>query len=223
MKLCVIGHMGSIGRRYAAICEDLSLNWYGLDVSDPYYKWPINLDDTTHFLIATPTNTHITILQKLLITTKQPKKILVEKPICPLGKTPEGIKLCRILEKEGHKVYMVNNYAYYPFPEETPPDNITMYDYFHSGNDGLIPDCIQLIYLAKGQIFLNNKSPVWGCTINGHNLDRIDLDSCYISMIEDFISDGKKHGRLWDIDDAERAQYKTIEYGESVNWLPSQN
>lgn len=192
MSVLLMGHLGNMGRRYAAVLDYLEQHWQGYDVREIRTCPP--LTNFTHVIVATPTDTHVKILADLL---NQPHKlsILCEKPIAR-GAIPA------IENPYGHTVAMVNNYNYIDLP---PREGVTFYDYYNSGSDGLHWDCIQLVHLARGHISLNNKSPVWACTINGARIDRAAIDQSYVDMIADFCG---PQLRLWGIDDIIEAHRK---------------
>ncbi len=101
------------------------------------------------------------------------------------------------LKKAGTRIQMVNQYDYLPkyqiAGKAVPVDGPTTYDYWNSGKDGILWDCIQLIYHAKGSISLANESPVWRAALNGHVLSIADMDQAYITMIERWLVDPACH------------------------------
>ena len=201
-KVCVIGAKGNMGRRYMAILDHLGVEAVGVDDGDHVISSGI-----THYIIATPTYTHTGVLEHLEAGwTNCP--ILCEKPV---SKYPAALN--RVLRMAiGRRIYMVNQYAYYS--DQLPQKSgITCYDYYNSGKDGILWDCIQIIHLARGEITtLTNKSPVWRCVINGTELNREAIDLCYVKMIRDFISDGREYGRLWGWDDIKASHEKVLRY-----------
>ncbi len=66
----------------------------------------------------------------------------------------------------------------------------TEYNYFRSGKDGLVWDCLQIIALANDEISLRNDSPIWRCKINGTTLDLSDMDYAYHSFIKKWTKNG---------------------------------
>jgi hypothetical protein len=195
----VIGCNGNMGKRYSAILTSLGIEWEGFDVGDTVDK---NLN---YYLIATPTGTHTKILGSLGHEDKR-QYFMIEKPVCTLTSvTPQReLMPVRSAIDRGNFVCMVNQYAYYPGVMSASGD--TFYDFYNSGNDGLGWDCIQIIHLAGGRIRLGNQSPVWHCSINGIELNRQELDRCYVRMITDFLSDRKN---LWEWNDIRNAHEKT--------------
>ena len=210
MKVCVVGGKGNMGKRYRAILKHLEVEHISVDINE---HLPTVKDDVTHYIIATPTDEHLGSLMNISWGLKPPVNFLIEKPIAILSNRDVDTKLRPVSTaiSRGHNVYMVNQYAYCHFDlhQENQP---TYYDYYNSGKDGLAWDCIQIIYLAKDSIDLKNDSPEWTCFINGLLFTRNILDRCYIRMIEDFISDGKKYGKLWGWDDIRSAHRKAFEY-----------
>jgi hypothetical protein len=119
-----------------------------------------------------------------------------------------------------HKIFMVNQYAYYSHQIYEGVGK-TSYDYYNSGGDGIFWDCIQLIYLAKETICLSNNTPIWFAQINGVELDRETIDLCYVKMIHDFYEDGKIYGQRWGRSEIIEAHNKVLEYGKNTNWNSS--
>lgn len=202
MNVCVIGCDGNMGRRYMAILRMLEVEYAGVDLKPENRYYYSNL--FTHFIIATPTDTHAEILHWLMDERPGRHRILVEKPVCKDAK--EVANLAKKAEEGGHKVYMVNQYAYRGYSSRggggygKTKTNLTLYDYYQSGSDGLAWDCIQLLHMAEGEIRLSNDSPVRACMINGRVYDSSHTDKLYVKMIRNFLAgDRKKY--LWPIGD----------------------
>jgi hypothetical protein len=207
MTICILG-AGNMGKRYAAVCRHQDIDYHLIDKGEMV----LGVDK---YIIATPTDTHADVLCHVGTRVKKPVSLLVEKPIDSCFDS--GLRAVKAVEALGHKVYMVNNYAYYS--EGIPKgEGDTHYDYYNSGRDGIAADCIQLIHLAKnGVSYLKNESPIWDCMINGTQLNRELIDLCYVKMIKDFYSDGKLYGRLWGKKDIEQAHHKTMAYSKGLN------
>jgi hypothetical protein len=183
MKVCIIGNKGNMGRRYAACLDYLNIDHWGYDGAPPE-SFVSKLDDTTHVIIATPTETHVSIFKMIqVLSDKLP--ILCEKPITKDLKELESINL--------DNLYMVNNYQYIANSIEYRNETVS-YDYYHSGNDGIAWDCIQLFAFGN-DIKLSNKSPKWQCSINGTPLSKDLIDQSYIDMLKDFTGPMK---HVWD-------------------------
>jgi hypothetical protein len=203
---CVIGANGNMGRRYMAILEYLNQQPCGVDIGEP-------VPFTRHYIIATPTETHLDVLAKLIDQhgTNGDLRILIEKPVT---KNPDHFDF--VLGTK-NKIYMVNQYAYAANQGRIPKGIGTSYDYYNSGTDGLAWDCIQLLHLAEGPVWLHTKSPVWRCKVNGRWIPRDSVDHLYIKMIKDFISDNRAHGKLWGPEDIIKAHEKVLRYEETIN------
>lgn len=215
MKICILGANGNMGKRYQAILNRSSYVYDCFDISD-HFPDPNNY---THFIITTPTHTHLSHLIQIGEMADRPINILCEKPIYKIDTEAKRDEFYRVLDKleyKGHKLNMVNQYAYYMSNIHEPiADGETFYDYYNSGGDGIGWDCIQLIHLAlKDVYFLRNVSPVWFSSINGHPLSRREIDLCYVKMIEDFVTDGKVYGRLWGYRHIKEAHEKVNKYYE---------
>jgi len=185
----ISGIKGNMAQRYRAVLESLGVSCCGHDVGE---NIDISLiDKCSGIIVASPTNQHILDLARFL-PFKKP--ILCEKPI---SKDIEQLLSfdCEYEDVLRKYVTMVNQYFYLPKKEAI--NDITKYDYFKTGGDGLAWDCINIIGLAEDsqKVFLNNKSPVWKCSMNGvkHNLG--DMDYAYVLMIMDWLSNPKSN---WD-------------------------
>ncbi len=171
-KICLIGANGNMGKRYQAVMRYLEIPFDGFDLENMGY---FNPDLAYHsFIVATPTDTHIEILENL---KAYDLPILCEKPI-----TKNLGDLKRLLNS-GIKLRMINQYEYILRWSAYGP---TYYDYFKSGADGLAWDCINIIGLSESLPSLHNISPIWKCAINGQELSISQMDAAYIRMIDDW-------------------------------------
>lgn len=110
------------------------------------------------------------------------KPVLCEKPICKDMTTLKVLMAdCRRL---GTRLQMVSQYDYLVNPDAVGP---THWDYYRSGNDGLAWDCIQIIAHAKDRARIDNRSPIWSCTINGEPLHIEQMDYAYLWMLKDWL------------------------------------
>jgi hypothetical protein len=226
MKVLIVGHLGNMGRRYAAICDYLGVEWVGKDRDDMY---PGRTWDFSHIIVATPTDTHIDELGDLATTFHggDGVSILCEKPIVHTDTIDhDDYDLYRCLHHVdglGHKLFMVNNYAHI---HQVRQDALrgwrtqdTHYSFYNTGGDGVYWDCIQLIHLAKREIRIDNTAPVWDCKINGVVINRAQVDRAYIDMIKDFIG---PQNNLWGYDDIIDA-HKKVEAFAKTNSLYCEN
>lgn len=204
MTVCIVGHKGNMGRRYATIVgQHLGKEWVGIDVG---YEIPYMQD----YIIATPTDTHIDLILDIKIVNKD-ATILCEKPI-----TTNISDFERIPKEYWDDIYMVNQYRYYPNLERDEIYNgSTEYAFYHSGNDGVAWDCIQLIHLAKNnkRIRLSKSTAVWHARINGVALKKDFIDMCYVNMFEDFL-----HGSfncMWNLHRAYEAHKDVMKFLEA--------
>ena len=192
----VVGHLGNMGRRYSVILDCLGIGWIGTE--DLIKDYPNSIrhnerfigDIFSHIIIASPTDSHNSLLQHLQTF---PGPVLCEKPITKtdnyeikLGYYPKNL-------------YMVNNYAFAELHRDRREDNVTWYDFYNSGKDGLAWDCLQFIVLAEGKLSLKNDSPIWSAGINGFKIDRSSIDNSYVLMLDAFISN--RDHQLWDARD----------------------
>ena len=182
MKVFIYGFNGNMGRRYRAILDHLGHECGGYDFEGGgkrlFYFAPPQADC---FLVASPTKTHCEILFDLKDCGRP---ILCEKPITKSMTQLED--LIAALKRAGTRLQMVSQYDYLGIPETAGE---TLYDYYRHGSDGLLWDCINIIWHAKGEIILGEKSPVWHCQINGKWLNLGDMDRAYVTMLEWWLKD----------------------------------
>lgn len=182
--ICIFGHLGNMGRRYSAILDHLRIEWFGVDAGG---EWK----PADAYIIATPTPTHA---EMILWMGHLGNPILCEKPISK--NLVELEKVLHHCEKHNTKLQMVSQYDYLIKPQSSGQ---TVYDYFKHGGDGLYWDCINIIHHSKSEPIIREKSPVWTCVINGHQLNLGDMDRAYIDMIQDWISNPRSDiDRIWD-------------------------
>lgn len=213
-EVFIFGIEGNMGRRYKSILEWLGIPVRGIDKNDSLSRIDF-IKNPTHYIIATPTNTHQQIIEELdeYLKNKPSVRILCEKPVIKTMDIAQDFKPIRSLISSGHYFYMVNNYCYYP--GMGTGRGKTSYDYYNSGGDGLIWDCIQLVHLASSDISLSNRSPYWQTFINGTCLIKDYIDDTYVSMLADFLDDTM--GLLWGYKDIELATKKVIAYEKRSN------
>lgn len=183
MKIGLLGAKGNMGRRYSAILNAMNLEYDAVDIGDRVGKYD-------YAIIATPTLSHVQCMMDVLAQNEN-CHILCEKPL-----TTNMDELKRFFASDYKErlrnLKMVNNYdyAYTSAVSDSQfinPTGLTKYDYYNTGNDGLLWDCIQLIKMAKGEITLSKKSYYWSVCINGWSIDRRTIDHSYAHMIKEFI------------------------------------
>ncbi len=164
-KILVLGSSGNMGRRYALILKEIGCEVLLADQDVTLTNRAYLCDVADGIVVATPTDTHFTIL-KSLIEFKKP--VLCEKPIC---KDPKELE--QILSwygSAGIPLDMVNQYAYMEASIKHG-EHDTLYNFYNTGKDGLAWDCINIIGLdTTSRISLDNNSPYWRCKINGFQL-----------------------------------------------------
>lgn len=195
----ISGLNGNMGTRYALICaQELGLKVYGMDADHSFSQQATFVRDNNvdGVIIATPTNTHLDAIQ-IFNAYKTGVPILCEKPI-----------LKAALEwDQQFNVRMVNQYKYL-----VDSDTIgkTSYNFYKTGNDGLLWDCINIVGLANTDVNIKADSPRWKCTINGQKLQLADMEQAYIDMIADWVKDPTPN-----IDYINMAHKKVVEILES--------
>lgn len=172
-KVFISGCTGNMGRRYTAICHDLGLTVMGGDKETPLSEQAsvAREKDCDGVIIATPTVNHVDALNLFGNIAQLP--ILCEKPLAP-GK---------LLEMR-FNVRMVNQYEYMIDKKSVGK---TYWNYYKSGDDGLLWDCINIIGLAKSECVIKGSSPFWRCMINGKELNIKDMDMAYFDMVKDWV------------------------------------
>lgn len=218
--MLIIGSNGNIGRRYVNICKYLHIPHTAVDIkSNSEEDICVEIEKNEFILLCTPTDTHYEMIEKIIKIKKYKNTktyLLCEKPI-----TKNKVELEKLLfDTVNSKItlFMVNNYNFIEIEPESNGiikifkkimnDFTTEYNYFHSGTDGMIWDCIQLVYLAKGKIILKQESPIWHCKINGVKISREQVDYSYIAMIIDFVT---KREKMWTLSDIIKSHQKVME------------
>jgi hypothetical protein len=190
IKVAVIGASGNMGRRYALIlekycdCEVVRVDLNNTITAD--------VSECDGFIIATPTSNHIA---DILTYSQWKKPILCEKPV-----TKSMLKLRGILADKDLDLSMINQYDFLA----TNDDGRTEYNYFKTGSDGLLWDCINIIGLAKSSYDIKNSALVWSCMINGHSIDLRNMDFAYINNIRAWVTGWRNkeyilyaHEKVW--------------------------
>jgi hypothetical protein len=181
--ILIIGNQGNMGRRYQIILNYLKVPSIGYDQDHKLSSARELIKTAGKIIIATPTDSHLSIL-KFIGDTRQGQEVdvLCEKPI--VKDRSEYTQLWDAVSTRHINLFSVNQYQYLLGRGTGIGD--TSWNYFKSGDDGLIWDCFQIIALAKGKLSLGNTSPVWRCTINGLCLNSTHMDDAYVDMIKDF-------------------------------------
>jgi hypothetical protein len=197
MKVAIIGCNGSMGKRYTAILKHLGIKSIGYDIGDI-----IDCGAFDKAIVCTPTDQHYF---ECAVLIKNKKHILCEKPIStsPLNieKLIEGKKL------KGVNAHMVSNWRYvhqHMGIIHSANRCEVEYDFYNTGKDGFLWNCIQLVYLAKKRT-LAHKSPVFKCRIDGIEVSLQDIEHSYIHMIKDWLGDCKY---LWTLEEGLEATQK---------------
>lgn len=197
--ILILGSNGSMGKRYQAILTYLGLKFIAIDKCSIINALRLFLL-CDKVIICTPTDTHFEYL-KFLIPMKI--KILCEKPVTK--NINELQIISRLCEIHSNPITMVMQYSSLFDHGKTGNSS---YDYFRTGNDGIYWDCMQIITFATGDIYINNKSPIWRCTLNGTKLNIADMDNAYI----DFISRWVLSDEMMTMDFIINSHKKVIEY-----------
>jgi Oxidoreductase family, NAD-binding Rossmann fold len=175
----LLGGAGSIGTRYQAILKSIKVPYlvYDAEQEDGFScNGEKNLSNISFdkAIICTPTDTHMNYVSQLIHLGKT---FLCEKP---LAKTEDELQT-----KEDYPFgFVVCNYKFITKAYGMNPK--LTYDYYKTGQDGLLFDCCQIIYLDP-ECELDNQSPLWDFTVNGHPIPYRSLELSYVQMIKSFI------------------------------------
>ena len=180
-KPLILGSRGGMGRRYTAILRHLGIEPVLFDLGD---RLPVDFDSV---IIATPTAAHLNNIEDFAFCGVP---ILCEKPIATSVR--QAIRACNLAASCGFDLEMVNQYAFIKGTPTQWPD-LTSYNFYNHGRDGLYWDCISIVGLARGQVLLEETSPVWKCVINGDELNVRDMDAAYITMIDRWLNRDLAH------------------------------
>lgn len=186
-KTLIIGGNGSIGRRYQAISRHLGERYDVFDQvgSGAFDLKKVYLDGFRRAIIASPTETHVGYCDRLVAAGVP---FLCEKPLS------QSVEDCeRLVSKDG---FVVNNYAFLTQKYSYRPH--LKYDYFHTGKDGILWDCAQIIYLDP-HAEIRTESPFWNFKVDYQWVSYRDLEQSYVDMIRAFLADNVR--RLWTLED----------------------
>jgi hypothetical protein len=175
-KVAVIGGKGNMGRRYAKILErycDCDV----LVVDTDTHETTADMQSCDGIIISVPTEVHVRTIYKNLMYGKP---ILCEKPI-----TKNILKLQTLLSIEGLDLSMINQYE---FLDDKTSEGHTSYNYFKTGNDSLLWDCINIMGVARSSYDIRNDSLIWTCRLNGKQISLSDMDLAYIDNIKGWVN-----------------------------------
>lgn len=183
MSILIVGANGNMGERYQHNLMSLGVDFIGVDQECSLNQMLQYASVSDGILIATPTNTHLDLLEAL-ICVKKP--VLCEKPI---GK--DTVRVKAVLSEYARRSIPLSMVYQYAAIADTKGKGPTSYDFFRHGKDGLAWDCIQIIGMAScpvEKISLQEKSDVWKCTINGKALQAgAVMDLAYRRFIESWL------------------------------------
>lgn len=181
MANLIYGSNGSMGVRYQAILKHLDEPYWCLDVQTlPTVKKTL-VANCDRIILCTPTDTHFDILKEI-IPLKKP--ILCEKPIVKSTRDVERVvEMCKMHDTPLTMMFQYSELIPYPHAKS----GASSYNYFRTGKDGLVWDCLQIIALSNGPVELRNASPIWRCKINGTDLSSSDMDVAYVHFVKKWI------------------------------------
>jgi hypothetical protein len=194
MRILLIG-CGRIGSRYRAILNYLKIP---VDIYDPKYNFEPDVTIADKWIIASPTNSHSTWIQRAI---ELRKPFLVEKPV---SKNLAECKILADMVNQSNSIgSLVCNYKYIlntSMAYRVRGQAALSYDYYNPG-DELEWSCSQILLLDP-QAILKSESPIWKFKINRSYVDYQILEKSYIRMIKDFVN-GEYHN-LWNMEDGIR-------------------
>ena len=208
MSTLIVGANGSMGIRYQTIFEWLSLPYWAIDKEYGRDQMLSMADRADSIIVCTPTITHGDLLRDLIPLGKP---LLCEKPISK--DMDELNELLTMAKRKSAPFNMVMQYEELLNDQGRSSNAMSEYNYFRHGNDGLVFDCLQIIALAKAEVWLNDNSPVWTCTINGQKLNLSDMDGAYIKMIKKWRAGNMHQDPAWLMEIHENA----TEMNEEIN------
>lgn len=184
--MLIVGAAGSMGKRYRAILNSLNVPFKSFDLVEYPRMWEnetiIPAVDWFHVkhcqraIVCTPSRTHsisVDELQELGI-----KKLLIEKPMFDHETDYQWAR------KQTADLRMVCNYKFIDGTEGP-----TMYNYYDAGREEPWMNYFQIIGMARGELQIHDRSPVWQCTMNGRILSLLDVQNSYVTMIRKWIKD----------------------------------
>ena len=173
--ITVLGAKGGIGRRHCAILRYLGHKYNAVDIDTPFNEANWCIKNSTHVIIATPTDIHTMNINAIKELNKD-IRILCEKPISidpSFLNTMEDTDLT--IEMQYMELTEPNDFGY------------SSYNYFNHGRDGIVWDCFQVIALAKSEVKIFEDSPIWSCTLNGRTLSLSDMDMAYVKYTDKWL------------------------------------
>lgn len=190
-KVLLIGHCGSIGKRYKAILEYYNIEVLGFDIKE---KGSFNLlqYDVDGVIIASPTIWHREHLHEV---RNKHVPILCEKPMCETIEQAESVSTNPDFE---NYVSIVDNWVH--LLGGYFKDYIIQYKTIYTGNEALAFNLAQLIYLTSESGWLDciPNRPMFSASVLEPKTHRVmktvnsfDLDMSYVNMIEKWLKTGK--------------------------------
>lgn len=182
IKVLVIGSEGSMGKRYQAILNSMRFKY---DCVDPLRKddnISMFMNEYTHFIVASPTDTHYEWLTKLIPLDKP---ILCEKPI--VKDTKEWMELHYLKDTSNLDIDVMLQYMC--IATKGSRSSHSEYNYFRTGPDSLVWNCTQTIGLSYSntEITIKDTSPIWTCKVNGEVLNISSMDWAYMKYLSDWL------------------------------------
>lgn len=165
-----------MGKRYKAILNDIGAEFYPYDTV--YEANEVKEELIKQVIIASPTDTHCYYIKKY----GHLGPVLCEKPITT--NVTELTDLLHYIRENNVNFTMMNQYKLLDDPMSAGP---TYYDFYNTGKDGLSWDCIQILGLARGEVRVDNKSPIWKCQLNGKPISLSSMDHAYYNFVEDWL------------------------------------
>lgn len=212
--IVIVGGKGNMGTRYGRILDDSGVGKIVLDLDSNELDWSQAMNRASGVLIATPTTTHTAVLAQV-IAHRRDVPILCEKPVSKELDQVSLSHMANLLEARGINLQMVDQYRFVEAVSDPSVNGWTIYESFHSGNDGADWDCINIIAKADhiNRVKLDVKSPLrkedgkyWNCWINGGKIELADVIKSYSKMLAHWLKDPMPnydyiktaHAKVWE-------------------------
>lgn len=183
--ILIIGGYGNMGRRYATILKHIGEEFKIFDDPSNDNNHEIGGIAFDRAIICTPTRHHFDYCKKLL---DMDKPFLCEKPLTFDRQEAEAL----MQHPNVMRGHVVNNWTYALGEEKF--DKL-VYNYYHTGNDGLIWDVCQLVLLAdrnKAKLSVFRKSPIFMAVAYNAKTKMYttvtleDIHQSYVTMLKNF-------------------------------------
>lgn len=188
-ELLIIGAAGQIGTRYRHVLNYLGRGFISHDINFIQDTLPREvfithklLKDWRHLpvLVCTPSHTHYKTVKRLMDLGYT--KFLVEKPVFT-----EGTHYYEALDwrLDGISIHAAMNYKEL---DDKTSEGFTVYKNFYAGKEKTKWNLFQPVALARGDIEIDLRCPIWTCYLNGKKISLEQINQSYLEMIKKYLS-----------------------------------